>query len=134
MCRGIYSEIPEGTQQTGRWQRPLTGSARVLLFTTQVVATRSDAPGHRCIIIPCVPIMARSLPLADGLILESERPCFLPTESCSLGADGLAVRVSWRFPRMRSRPQECTCCAGYSAVKVHTQGQGVFAKILLCRS
>ena len=77
------------------------------------------------------PIMARSLPWANGLIMESERPCFFPAERCSLGADGLAVRVSRRFPRMRSRPQECTCCAGYSAVKVHTQGQGDFTNGLL---
>lgn len=41
----------KGTQQAGRWPRPLTGSARVLLLTTQVIATRSVVPGHRRIIL-----------------------------------------------------------------------------------
>lgn len=101
-----------GTQQVSRWQRLLTGSARVLLLTTQAMATRSVAPGRRSIIIP-----PRSdhggKPAAGGPAPFGARiPGSFPGKRWSLGAAALAARVSWRSRRVRSRSRECTCCAG----------------------
>lgn len=78
----------KGTQQAGRWPRPLTGSARVLLLTTQVIATRSVVPGHRRIILT---------PLADPG--GKAAIAFLPAKVSRSAQTASAVRVSWRFRR-----------------------------------
>lgn len=105
-------ERPREHRQAGYWLAAAHWPPKGLLAFNPRSVTRSCVPGHRCIIDgPAVPIMAKKPARASfGLkVGRSVRAVLPPPEKW--GSSWL-VRRSWRFRRYRSRPRECTCCAG----------------------